>query len=102
MLVTFHSPSYADITMFGDVAIKLLQLMGHSGSVPSAILAEDIPDVLERLKQAIKKMEDEEPSKETQNSKDGCENRVSLTHRALPLIALLEAAVADKCDVMWD
>ena len=32
MLVTFESRSYADITMFGDVAVHLLHLMGHSGT----------------------------------------------------------------------
>ena len=40
MLVTFSCPAYADITMFGDVAVRLLQLMGHSGTVPGALLAD--------------------------------------------------------------
>ena len=44
MLGTFSCPAYADITMFGDVALHLIQLMGHSGTVPSAILAEEHPD----------------------------------------------------------
>ena len=43
MLVTFSCPAYADITMFGDVAIRLLKMMGHSGTVPSALLAADVP-----------------------------------------------------------
>jgi len=34
MLITLKTKSYADITMFGDVAIKLLQMTGHSGTVP--------------------------------------------------------------------
>ncbi|MDJ0807169.1 MAG: DUF1840 domain-containing protein [Gammaproteobacteria bacterium] len=101
MLVTFHSPAYADITLFGDVAVQLLELMGHSGSVPSAIMAEDIPAALERLKQAVKAAEAKEPKPEA-NTDEGCENRVSLAHRALPLIELLEAAIADNADVMWD
>jgi hypothetical protein len=41
MLVTFTTEAYADITMFGDVAVALLKMMGHSGTVPSAIRAED-------------------------------------------------------------
>ncbi|HAJ92821.1 MAG TPA: hypothetical protein DCO71_09470 [Gammaproteobacteria bacterium] len=32
MLITFSSSAYANITMFGDVALRLLKLMGHSGS----------------------------------------------------------------------
>ena len=50
MLVTFTCEAYADITMFGDVAQHLLTLMGHSGTVPGAILAEDVPAALHRLR----------------------------------------------------
>ena len=53
MLITFSTKAYADITMFGDVALHLIHLMGHSGSVPGAILAEDVPAALEKLKAAL-------------------------------------------------
>ena len=49
MLVTFSCPVYANITMFGDVAVRLLKLMGHSGTTPGALLADDVPAALERL-----------------------------------------------------
>ena len=32
MLVTFSCPAHADITMFGDVAVRLLELMGPTAS----------------------------------------------------------------------
>jgi hypothetical protein len=100
MLVTFQCRSYADITMFGDVAVHLLHLMGHSGTVPGAIQAEDIPAALVRLKQAIEEAKAREPAKKVRDD-DEAEDMVSLAHRALPLIKLLEAAAADKNDVMW-
>ena len=53
MLVTFTTKAYADITMFGDVAITLLKMMGHSGTVPSAIRAKDVPEALRQLKAAV-------------------------------------------------
>ncbi len=53
MLVTFTTKAYADITMFGDVAVSLLKMMGHSGTVPGAILAADVPAALGRLTAAI-------------------------------------------------
>ncbi len=34
-----HYSTYAIITLFGDVAVTLNKLMGHSGTVPSALLA---------------------------------------------------------------
>jgi len=39
MLVTFKTPSHADITMFGTVATTLLKMMGMSGGSPGAIMA---------------------------------------------------------------
>ena len=53
MLVTFKTEAYANITMFGEVAVTLLKLMGHSGTVPGALMAEDVPAALERLKAAV-------------------------------------------------
>jgi len=96
MLVTFKTDAYADITMFGDVAIAMLKMMGHSGTVPSALLAEDVPDALNRLTAAINK-----GSNKPMDTNNGDDEPVSMQHRALPLIGLLTAAAEAKSDVMW-
>ncbi len=87
--------------MFGDVAVQLLKLMGHSGTVPGAFKAEDIPLALERLQHGI-----ETGSKtslpDSSGEEDDDEETVSLTQRALPLIDLLKAAEKADCVVMWD
>ena len=107
MLVTFRTKAYADITMFGDVAVTLLKLIGHSGAVPGALMPEDIPAALARLKAAVEEHA-QEPLDPAPNSaqpapQDGKEGQhVSLAHRALPLIELLTAAAADGEFVMWD
>ncbi|MCK5478016.1 MAG: DUF1840 domain-containing protein [Methylococcales bacterium] len=101
MLVTFSCSAYADITMFGDVAVRLLRLMGHSGTVPGAILAEDVQAALTRLVDALKAEQKLSGSEKSGDEEDG-EPVVSLSHRALPLIELFEAAVKAKCNVMWD
>lgn len=97
MLVTFTTKAYADITMFGDVALSFLKMMGHSGTVPSAILAVDVPAALERLKSALDATSDDKPSQDTHDD----EPKVSMHNRALPLLALLAAAAKDERDVMW-
>ncbi len=102
MLVTFSCPAYADITLFGDVAIRLLKIMGHSGTVPSALLADDVPAALARLEAAIEAEKQSSQSTEVPAEDDDDEPVVSLAHRALPLIELLKAAAEDKCNVMWD
>lgn len=101
MLVTFSCSAYADITMFGDVAVRLLRMMGHSGTVPGAILAEDVEQALDRLQSAIQAQPSLVEIDNVGDEEDG-EPVVSLSHRALPLIELLEAAAKAGCNVMWD
>jgi hypothetical protein len=101
MLVTFSCPACANITMFGDVAVHLLQLMGHSGTVPGALLAEEVPAALERLEAAVAAHK-QLPEPEDSGRDEDDEPPVSLSHRALPLIDLLKTAVEDECNVMWD
>lgn len=103
MLVVFSSKAHGDITMFGEVAQRLLKMMGMSGVVPGAINADDIPAALERLKRAIeaeKEVADEEKSGD--DDKDEKEEpRISIAMRAFPLIEMLEAAAKADSHVMW-
>lgn len=102
MLVTFTCKAYADITMFGDVALGMLRMMGHSETVPGAILAEDVPAALDRLKRAVETAKAAAPHNASESRDDDSdEPPVSLAHRALPLIELLTAAAQQKADVMW-
>lgn len=104
MLVTFTSKAHGDITMFGNVAEQLIKMMGHSGTIPSAIQAEDVPAVLERLKQAIashREILPDDPQRENNDSNEEEKIQVSLANRAFPLIEMLTAAVEENCNVMW-
>ena len=95
--MTFTTDAYADITMFGDVAHNMLEMMGHSATVPGAILAKDIPAALDRLTLAI----NAEKSSPQVQGEDEDERVVSMAHRGLTLINLLTAAVKANCNVMW-
>jgi len=97
MLVTFTTEAYADITMFGDVALAMLKMMGRSATVPGAILAEDVPAALARLTAAI----EAEKALPPVEDKDADEPVVSMAHRAQPLIDLLAAAAKAESYVMW-
>jgi Domain of unknown function (DUF1840) len=97
MLVTFTTKAYADITMFGNVAVALLKMMGHSGTVPSALRAEDVPIALGRLKAAIEAGKAAAPA----NNRNMDDAPVSMANRALPLINLLASAAEAEEGVMW-
>ena len=98
MLVTFTTDAYANITMFGDNALDMLKMMGHSATVPGAIRAEDVPEALSRLKAATESGNIPPP---TANRKTDVPE-VSMAHRVPPLIDLLSAAAKAKSQVMWD
>lgn len=97
MIVTFSTDAYADTILFGDVALAMLKMMGHGETVPSAIPAADVPEVLNRLKAAI----DAKKALPTAEGKNADGAGVSLAHRALPLTDLLAAAAKAKVGIMW-
>jgi hypothetical protein len=98
MLVTFQS-KFSRITIFGDVAVQLIRMMGRSGTVPSALLVSDIPEAIAHLKMAI---DADEGIPVGIDEDDEHMVSVSLRHRALPLIELLQNAAREGSDVMWE
>ncbi len=104
MLITFRCKSHANITMFGDIALDLIKMMGHSGTVPGAISAEELPESLAKLTSALAKSAELETNdvEEADDDDEQSEPEVSLGRRAMPLIDLLKSAINDQCDVMWD
>lgn len=91
--------------MFGDVAVTLLKLAGHSGTVPGALVAADIPPALAHLKQELAAAGTEEETERSVPS--GVEDAdtppaVGLGLRAFALIQLLSAAARQGCDVTWE
>jgi hypothetical protein len=102
MLVRFNS-KVGMITMFGDVATKLLRTMGQSGAVPGALLAPDIPAAVQRLRQGVSAQQapEETGQREAESDREN-EERVSLSQRAFPLIELLERASKNGSDVIWE
>ena len=92
--------------MFGDVAERMFELMGHSGTIPSAIAAKDVPTVLERLKAALEVQNNEgqdddnmDVGADIEDDEDG--PQVSVAGRAFPLIQMLSRAADEGCSVMW-
>ena len=73
----------------------------HSGSVPGAILAADVPAALAKLKAAVERNPDAPLNPATDDDEERRSQSVSLSHRAIPLIDLLEAAAREQKNVMW-
>jgi len=99
MLVTFKTSAYANITMLGDIGLKMLEMMAFGSSVPGAINAEDVPSALKNLQSALDKLP---PQVEPAGDADDDQPAVSVHTRAVPLVELLQAAVADEAYVRWE
>ena len=98
MLVTFSTKSYSNIMMFDDIAMRLLHMMGNSATIPGALVADEVPEALRQLKSALNM---EGGPQIAADASDEAEHLVSLRHRALPLVELLENAANKGNDVMW-
>ena len=99
MLITFKNSAYANITMFGDVGVKMLEMMNFGTTVPGAITAEDVPQALINLQHGLAKIP-QQP--EAEGAGDDDQPSTSLHTRAVPLLALLKAATVDNSLVRWE
>ncbi|MCV5752143.1 DUF1840 domain-containing protein, partial [Escherichia coli] len=97
MLITFRCRSYANVTMFGDIALEMIKMMGHSGTVPGSISAQDVPDALSKLTSALsaKNAAEENLHTDVDEEEEPAEPAVSLGRRAFPLIELLKSAIKE-------
>jgi hypothetical protein len=105
MIVKFSTRAGA-LTMHGDASIALLRAMGHSGTVPGAILAADLPAALTSLRRTLEAQARAAPSVPAADDEDeGQDEReppVTLAMRAVPLIDMIETAIARGSDLMWE
>ena len=99
MLITFESNAHTDVTMFADIAKSMITMMGHSGTIPSAIAAKDIPAALKHLHKALEAETPEELDEVVNEDEEEAE--VSLSGRAFPLVEMLKAAARENEAIMW-
>jgi hypothetical protein len=104
VIVKFSTRAGA-LTMHGDAAIALLRAMGHSGTVPGAILAADLPAAMEQLRRALDAQAAAPPPPPPEGDDEDEQEReppVSLRMRAVPLLDMLETAIVRDSDLMWE
>ncbi|MBI1396163.1 MAG: DUF1840 family protein [Betaproteobacteria bacterium] len=100
MYIRFDS-EVGTFIMKGDIATELIRMMGHSGTVPSALLAKDVPAALTRLRAAVDDLPPPSGDADEDDEDDEREPVVSLRQRAYPLIDLLGRAAKSESDVTW-
>lgn len=112
MIVTFQSAAAGDVIMFGDVAHRMMGIMGKEASDKGIVTVEELPDAIARLRAAIAEDkaqtqpaavadEDRPQTEPDPNSQTGERPFVSLAQRGVPLLELLELALKKKKPVVW-
>ena len=105
MIVTFQSAAAGDVIMFGDVANRLMVVMGKSADAKGIVTVEQLPDAIAKLQAAIAadKAERAGVADEDmpQTEAGGKRPFVSLAQRATPLLELLQWAAKKGKPVVW-
>ena len=106
MLVVFTNKSGGTVEMFEKAALELIKLMGRREAVPSAISAEDLPEALETLNQALLEASQAEQAAEQENDEDVEDEDqlkpIGTSTRAFPLTELIKQTIKDDSYIMWD
>lgn len=98
MLVKFDSNVAGELMMFADVARRLLQAVGKECTARGVILADQVPDIVARLRLVAAADKAEHPVSEEEDP-----NVVSLGRRAVPFIEFLELTAREKDGfVLWE
>jgi GT2 family glycosyltransferase len=110
MLYTFKSAAGGDVIMFGDVAKKLVAILGKDPDDPKGIVTvEQLPDAIARLRAAIDEdkarqaaqSQDDNADQEADPERRGMAAPVGFAQRAWPLLEMLELSQKDGVPVVW-
>ena len=111
MPITFKSRHSPDVMMLEAVGLEMLRLMGHSGSVPGSLTAEDLPAALAHLEAGVAAAPARDLSAhpgptdapgDDGDDEDRDESAVGAAVRAGPLIDMLKRAIEEDDYVIWD
>ena len=109
MLITFTSRVGPDVLMFGEVALRLLDILGKPHTAQGIITVVQLPEALARLRQAIVESRstaaDGMPAAGGDEADGRAEDQpppIALAQRAQPLIDLLQRSLGAGQPVLWN
>lgn len=101
MLITFTSSSAGAILMFSDTAHRLFEIIGKEGTARGAFTKEQLPDAIEKLRQAIASEPGELSQKHASDKENGSTPEIGLAQRAHSFIEMLTRTHAEDGYVTW-
>ena len=108
MITIFRSKASGDVIMFGDVAEKMMTIMGKAAEAKGIVTVEQLPGAISLLQAAIdadkaaRQGVAPEDLPQFETAPDGSRRPyISLTQRATPLLELLNWSLKKKVPVTW-
>lgn len=103
MLIKFESNVAGEMLMFAEVARRLLQIAGKECTARGVILAEQVPEIVARLRAAVAAEHGQAQPAAADDEAPDTPPPVGLGQRAQPFIELLELTARDKDGfVVWE
>lgn len=107
MIITFKSQASGDVIMFGEVARRMMEIMGKEATGKGIVTVEQLPDAIARLRAALvadkvdhaRAVNADWPQNELESRSESVP--VSLTQRAVPLLELLDRSLKKNKPVTW-
>lgn len=102
-MFVFRSEAAPDIMMFGEVAKRMLEIIGKEPGERGVITVHQMPEAIARLRAAIAedKARHRPDGRENDESADSQGPRVSLAQRAIPFVEQLELSLQRGKPVLW-
>jgi hypothetical protein len=107
-VIVKFSTRFGKLTMHGDAAVALLKGMEHTGTVPGAILAADLPAALSNLQRMLEVSGASTGTATPPPPEDGDDDDrerepvITLRTRAVPLLDMMRTAIDRGSDLMWE
>lgn len=104
MIITFSSKAAGDVIMFGEVAQRLMKIMGKEPDAKGIVTVEQLPEAMAGLRAAIaadKAARAAQAAEDEAHGENGRPPAISLAQRAVPLLELLEWAHKKQKPVVW-
>ena len=110
MLYRFKTKNRADVIMLEPNGRQALEIMGKDPGPQGIILSAEMPAAIQALRAAVLKDEADEKARQEKAEEEARERNsvyvpvppgVTLRHRVLPLVDLLQRCHEDDDDIVW-
>ena len=106
MIVKFKSRATADLIMTGEVAERVLKVLGKEAGQPGIVTVAQLPAAKAALQAAAAEEQAALTAQDPGRDDDGADERrpgqgITLQQRIVPLLNMMDRCLAEQVDIVW-